>query len=606
MFSFASSKIINVLASSIIASLAIIAEPVNAQTSVLTNTLATPTVNQQRNAINKTKGSSIVNYYDIHHPVIGRKGMVVSQSELASNIGADILKQGGNAVDAAVAVGFALAVVLPRAGNLAGGGFMLVYLANEKKTIAINYREEAPEAAHRDIFLNELGEVDTDKTLQSLAASGIPGTVAGLAHALEKYGTMSLTQVIAPAIVIANSGFPVTDDMLYIVEKELNNLQRNAETCRVFLKEGCQLYQVGELFKQPDLANTLAYIAKHGAKGFYQGDIATKIVAEMKKGNGLITLKDLANYRVEEMKPITGTFNGYDIVTMPPPSSGGVHLLQMLNMLEQLPVQGLSQGSAAMMHLQAEVFKRAYADRSMHLGDPDFVRVPTQGLISKGYAKKLAQGISLEHVTPSKDISSGKPSLHESPDTTHFSVMDNQGNVVSNTYTLNHYFGSGITIPGTGFVMNNTMDDFSAKPGTANSYGLVGGEANSVAARKQPLSSMTPTIVFKDNEPYIATGTPGGSKIITAVFQQLVNVLLFDMNISEATNAPRIHHQWLPERLLVERGIAADSITLLKILGYNVVESKSLGSLQAIMFKGGVYFGAADPRRPNAKAVGVN
>ncbi|MBU2894343.1 gamma-glutamyltransferase [Colwellia sp. D2M02] len=597
MFSFASPKMPYLLASSIIASLALIPEQVNAQNPSVIPTVTTTQINEQK---------SIVNYYDIHHPVIGRKGMVVSQSDLASKVGADILQQGGNAIDAAVAVGFALAVVLPRAGNLAGGGFMLVHLAKDDKTIAINYREEAPEAAHRNLFLNELGEVDTDKTLQSLSASGIPGTVAGLAHALDKYGTMSLAQVIAPAIELATSGFAVTDDMLYIIEKELDNLRRNAESCRVFFKKDCQLYQVGELFKQPDLANTLSYIAKHGAKGFYQGDIATKIVAEMQTGNGLITLKDLANYRVEEMQPLTGTFNGYDIVTMPPPSSGGVHLLQMLNMLEQLPIQALSQGSASMMHLQAEVFKRAYADRSMHLGDPDFVRVPTQGLISKSYAKKLAQGISLERVTPSAEISSGQPSLHESPDTTHFSVMDKAGNVVSNTYTLNHYFGSGITIPGTGFVMNNTMDDFSAKPGTANSYGLVGGEANAVAARKQPLSSMTPTIVFKNNEPYIATGTPGGSKIITAVFQQLVNVLLFDMNISEATNAPRIHHQWLPERLLVEQDIAADSITLLKILGYNVVESKSLGSLQAIMLRDGVYFGAADPRRPNAKAVAVN
>jgi gamma-glutamyltranspeptidase/glutathione hydrolase len=548
----------------------------------------------------------VVNYYDIHHPVIGRKGMVVSQSELASNIGADILKKGGNAIDAAVAVGFALAVALPRAGNLAGGGFMLVHLAKENKTIAINYREEAPQAAHRDIFLDPNGQVDTDKTLQSLAASGIPGTVAGLTHALEKYGTMSLTEVISPSITLARSGFLVNDDMLYILKKEQDNLKRNKETCKVFFKKGCQLYQVDDNFKQPDLANTLAYIAKHGAKGFYQGDIAKKIVAEMKTGNGLITLHDLANYRVEEVEPIMSTFNGYDIATMPPPSSGGVHLLQMLNMLEHLPLNGLSQGSASMMHLQTETFKRAYADRSEYLGDPDFVTVPTKGLISKAYAKNLAHGISLEKVTPSKDIAPGKPDDYESPDTTHFSVMDKEGNAVSNTYTLNHYFGNGITIPGTGFLMNNTMDDFSAKPGTANSYGLVGGEANAVAARKQPLSSMTPTIVLKDGMPYLITGTPGGSKIITTVFQQLVNVLLFDMNVSEATNAPRIHHQWQPDILRVEQGIPADSITILKKLGYDVLESKSLGSLQSIMFKDDVFFGAADPRRPNAKAVAIH
>jgi len=532
--------------------------------------------------------------------------MVVSQSELASHIGANILKSGGNAVDAAVAVGFALAVALPRAGNLGGGGFMLVHLAKEQKTIAINYREEAPQRAHRDLFLDSRGQVDTEKSLQSLAASGVPGTVAGLTHALEEYGTMPLSEVIAPAISLARKGFAVTDDMLYILKKEQDNLQRNKETCRVFFKADCQLYRVGDMFKQPDLARTLSYIAKQGAEGFYQGDIAKKIVLEMQTGNGLITLSDLANYRVEELEPIISNFNGYDIATMPPPSSGGVHLLQMLNMLEQLPLQGVSHGSAAMMHLQAATFKRAYADRSKHLGDPDFISVPLKGLVSKSYAKTLAKGISLTKVTPSKEISPGNPSHYESPDTTHFSVMDKQGNAVSNTYTLNHYFGNGITIPGTGFLMNNTMDDFSAKPGTANSYGLIGGEANAVAARKQPLSSMTPTIVLKYGVPYLVTGTPGGSKIITAVLQQLVNVLHFDMNVSEATNAPRIHHQWQPDTLLVEQDISADSISLLRLLGYEVAESKSLGSLQSIMFKDGIFFGAADPRRPNAKAVAVH
>lgn len=547
-----------------------------------------------------------VNYYDIHHPVIGRKGMVVSQSELASNIGAEILQGGGNAVDAAVAVGFALAVVLPRAGNLTGGGFMLVHLAENNKTIAIDYRETAPAAAFDDMFIDSTGEVDHSKALETLYAAGVPGTVAGFEYALQRYGTMTLKQVIKPALAIAQQGFVVSDDMVRIVKKTQELLQKNAETCRVFFKENCQLYQAGELFKQADLADTLDYLSEQGADGFYQGDIAKKIVAAMAQGQGLLTLEDLRNYQVKEVNPIQGDFNGYEIFTMPPPSSGGVHLVQMLNMLEQLPLDGVAQGSAAMMHFQAEIFKRAYADRSKYLGDPDFVEVPVHGITSKAYAKQLSEQISADKITPSAQIKAGQPNSYESPDTTHFSVMDKQGNVVSNTYTLNHYYGSGITIPGTGLLMNNTMDDFSAKTGTPNSYGLVGGKANAIAAQKRPLSSMTPTIVLKSGQPFLATGTPGGSKIITSVFQQLVNILWFDMNVSEATDAPRIHHQWQPDILYVEQNIAADSIKLLQQKGYQVEISTSLGSLQSIMRKEGVYYGAADPRRPNAKAVAVN
>ena len=552
----------------------------------------------------------VVNYYDIEHPVVGRKGMVVSQSELASNIGADILRQGGNAIDAAVAVGYALTVVLPRAGNLTGGGFMLVHLnaqnKTDAKTIAIDYRETAPQAAFTDMYLDKQGEVEPEQSLETLAAAGVPGTVAGLSYALKHYGTMSLREVIAPAIKLAQQGFVVTDDMVRILTKSATLLQKNAETCRVFFKNNCQLYQSGEVLKQADLAKTLAYISEYGSKGFYQGDIAKKIVSAMQQGNGLITHADLVNYQVKEVTPIQGTFNGYKILTMPPPSSGGVHLVQMLNMLEQLPLEGVAQGSAAMMHYQVEVFKRAYADRSIFLGDPSFVKVPVSGLIAKAYAKQLASHISLDKVTPSKAINAGKPNTYESTDTTHYSVMDSQGNVVSNTYTLNHYYGSGITIPDTGLLMNNTMDDFSAKAGSPNSYGLIGGKANAISANKRPLSSMTPTIVLKDGLPFLATGTPGGSKIITSVFQQLVNVLWFDMNISTATQKPRIHHQWLPDVLYVEQGVAADSIELLMDKGYQVELSTSLGSLQSIMFKDGLYYGAADTRRPNAKAIAVN
>lgn len=548
----------------------------------------------------------VVNYFDIHHPIIGRKGMVVSQNDIASKIGADILRRGGNAVDAAVAVGYALAVALPRAGNLTGGGFMLVHLKDLNKTIAIDYRETAPAAAFDDMFLNDQREIIKDKSLETLSSSGVPGTVAGLNYALEKYGTMTLSQILAPAIALAKNGITVTDDMIRILTKSADLLQKNSESCRVFFKSNCEMYQPNDILKQPDLYNTLVYLSKYGSQGFYKGKIAQKIVSAMEQGGGLITLADLENYKVKEVAPIKGTFNGYEILSMPPPSSGGVHLIQMLNMFEQLPMSGITQGSSLMMHYQTEIFKRAYADRSQFLGDPAFVTAPISGLLSKQYAKSLTKGIQADKVTASIDIFPGNPGTHEGSDTTHFSVMDTHGNTVSNTYTLNHYYGNGITIPDTGLLMNNTMDDFLSKVGSPNSYGLIQGEANAIAANKRPLSSMTPTIVLKNGEPYLATGTPGGSKIITAVFQQLINVLWFDMNIAMATNLPRIHHQWHPDILDVEQGISADSIELLMQKGYEIELSSSLGSLQSIMLKEGIYYGAADPRRPNAAAIGIN
>ena len=548
----------------------------------------------------------LIDYHDVSHPVIGRKGMVVSQKRIASEIGADILRQGGNAVDAAVAVGFALSVVLPRAGNLAGGGFMLVHLTDKKKTIAIDYRETAPASAYKDIFLDKYGNPIVNKSLKTLSASGVPGTVAGLHYALENYGSMSWSEVIKPAEKLARNGIVVDDDMARFFYKEQIFLSRSAETCRVFLKKNCLPYVAGDVWVQEDLADSFAYLRSHGKAGFYQGKIAKSMVAAMEKGGGLITAQDLANYKVNEVAPLRGTFRGFEILTMPPPSSGGVHLIQMLNMLETLDLKNVQQGSAAMIHLQTEIFKRAYADRSTFLGDPDFVTVPSEGLTSKPYAQALSKNIKRNKITPSSDIKAGEPNKYESPDTTHFSVMDAVGNVVSSTYTLNHNYGSGITIPGTGILLNNTMDDFSVKPGSPNSYGLIGGTANAIAANKRPLSSMTPTIVLKNGEPYIATGTPGGSKIITSVFQQLVNVLYFEMNIAEATNAPRVHHQWQPDVLSVERNVPADTIDILKAQGYSVKVSSSLGSLQSIMKHNGVFLGAADPRRPGSAAIAVD
>ncbi|KGJ94636.1 gamma-glutamyltransferase [Colwellia psychrerythraea] len=572
---------------------------------IATNSVAT-TPSPQASTDELPRLWQLVDYHDISHPVIGRQGMVVSQKRIASEVGADILRQGGNAVDAAVAVGFALSVVLPRAGNLAGGGFMLVHLADKKKTIAIDYREVAPASAYKDVFLDKYGYPIVNKSLKTLSASGVPGTVAGLHYALENYGSMSWSEVIEPAEKLARNGVVVDDDMARFFYKEQMFLSMNSETCRVFLKANCQPYLAGDLWLQTDLANSLAYLREQGKSGFYQGDIAKKIVTAMEQGDGLITAKDLADYRVNEVAPIRGTYKGFEILTMPPPSSGGVHLIQMLNMFETLDLEDIQQGSAALIHLQTEIFKRAYADRSSFLGDPAFVNVPSKGLTSKIYAKELSKNISRNKITPSSDIKPGKPNKYESPDTTHFSVMDAAGNVVSSTYTLNHNYGNGITIPGTGILLNNTMDDFSVKPGSPNSYGLIGGEANAIAGKKRPLSSMTPTIVLKDGEPYLATGTPGGSKIITSVFQQLVNVLHFEMNIAEATNAPRVHHQWQPDVLSVERNIPADTVDILKAIGYKVKVSSSLGSLQAIMKHNDVFLGAADPRRAGSAAIAVD
>jgi len=544
----------------------------------------------------------IVNYDSLHHPEVGRKGMVVSQNDIASRVGADILGKGGNAVDAAVAVGFALSATLPRAGNLGGGGFMLVHLADQDKTIALDFREMAPAKAFRDMYLDSKGNVDEDKARFSLMSSGVPGTVAGMAHALKNYGTLSWGEVLAPAIKLAEEGFVVSYDMAQKL-KEHEHLRENSATCKAYFKDNCQPYTDGEVIRQPDLAWTLKTLKKQGPAAFYSGAIADKIVAEMKRGGGLITKADLKNYQIVEREPIMGNFRGFEVASMPPPSSGGLHVIQMLNMLDQFPLKDYGSNSAQWVHHLSAAMKRAYADRSKYLGDPDHVSVPVKGLTSLDYAKELAQGIQDCCVVASADIGPGNAPRYESPDTTHYSVMDQWGNAVVNTYTLNFSYGSGIVIPGTGMLMNNQMDDFSAKPGTPNGYGLLGAEANAIAARKRPLSSMTPTIVFKDGKPYVLTGSPGGSKIINAVLQILLNVMVHDMNIAEATSTPRIHHQWLPDVLNLEPGFSPDTIKLLKEMGYKINIDQTLGSTQSIMWKDGIFYGAADPRRPGAGAV---
>ncbi|WP_339860475.1 gamma-glutamyltransferase [Paremcibacter congregatus] len=547
----------------------------------------------------------IITYQERFIPVIAKNGMVASQERMATEVGVEIMRQGGNAVDAAVAVGFALAVTLPQAGNLAGGGFMMVHLAEENKTIAIDYREMAPRAAHKDVYLDAAGQVDQDRLRFSHQSAGVPGTVAGMVHALEKYGTMELRQVIAPAIRLAEQGF----EMPYWLEISLGSrqerLQKDAAAGAAFFHEDGRVYAMGERFRQPDLAWSLKQIRDHGRDGFYKGAIADKIVADMEQNNGLITRVDLANYKVVERTPIRGTYKGYEIATMPPPSSGGIHLVQMLNMLEGDNLKGLGHNSAASLHLLIESMRQAYADRSKYLGDPDFFNVPVAELTDKAYAQKLRAMIPADRARTSAEVAPALGPKYESPDTTHYSVMDSAGNVVSNTYTLNYSYGSGIMVPGAGFLLNNEMDDFSAKPGVPNGFGLVGGKANAVEAGKRPLSSMTPTIVFKDGKALLATGSPGGSTIITVVFQTILNMIEFDMNIAAATFAPRLHHQWLPDKTFVEQGVSADTLAILKAMGHNIDAGKrTLGSTQSITRKDGFFYGASDSRRLGAQTRG--
>ena len=543
----------------------------------------------------------IVEYGSINHPVIDDEGMVVSQRMIASEVGAEILAQGGNAVDAAVATGLALAVVLPRAGNLGGGGFMVIYLKEEDKTIAIDYREKAPSAATRDLFLDENGDYDRKKAQFSLLSAGVPGSVAGFHHALTRYGTLTWEDVLQPAIKLAEDGFVIPHDLANTLasKRYRERLSADPAAAKVFFKKNKEIYSAGEILVQKDLAWTLKQLSQNGPEAFYSGDIAKLIVKEMERNGGLITLQDLKNYNVAERQPLEGSYKGYKVVSMPPSSSGGTHLIQMLNMLEDFPIKEMGFGSADTIHILAEVMKRAYADRSKYLGDSDFYKVPSS-LISKKYAKALNKEISLDQVTPSNEVSPGNPYPYESPDTTHFSVMDSYGNAVSNTYTLNFSYGSGKMIPGTGMLINNEMDDFSSKPGTPNGYGLLGSEANAIEGNKRPLSSMTPTIIFKDQKPYMVFGSPGGSRIITTVLQVALNVMEHEMNIAQAVHSPRMHHQWLPEVLMLEKGFGSDTEKLLESKGYKLYQSSTMGSVQAIVKEGNYFYGSADPRRPSA------
>ncbi|MDM8567827.1 gamma-glutamyltransferase [Candidatus Halobeggiatoa sp. HSG11] len=536
---------------------------------------------------------------NIFTPIQAKNGMVVTSEQLASQIGIQVLKNGGNAIDAAVTVGFVMSVTFPQAGNIGGGGFMLVYSADDNKVIAIDYREQAPAKASQDMFLDATGEVDYQLSQFSYLSAGVPGTVAGMAMALEKYGTLSLAEALAPAIKLAETGFILNHSISNSIKQRSDNFSKYPTTKAIFLKPDGNFYEAGELLIQKDLANTLKTIVKQGVKGFYTGEIAKLIANDMHKHGGLITTADLANYQPKLREPMYGTYRNHEIYSMSPPSSGGTHIIQILNILENYNIK--EHNTANTIHLMVEAMKLAYADRAKYLGDTDFVTVPLKGLTSKKYAAKLSKLIN--KLKPNNNIHFGQPSNYESEETTHYSVVDKYGNAVSNTYSLNFSYGSGIVIKGTGMLINNTMDDFSSKPGKPNAYGLIGGIANSIEPRKRMLSSMSPTIVMKNNRPFIITGSPGGSKIITTTLQVILNVIDHNMNIQEAVNSVRIHHQWQPNEIRVEKGLNLDTINLLKSMGHTVVMKHTMGAAASILVDNNLYYGASDPRR-NGLALG--
>ena len=556
--------------------------------------------------IAQSQEAAIYSGMDRTHPVWAVNGMVVAQEAVAAQIGREILQAGGNAVDAGAAVAFALAVTLPRAGNIGGGGFMVIHDAESGDTKTIDYREMAPASAERDMFLGADGEADSQKSRFSGLATGVPGTVAGMQLALDQYGSMSLAEVMQPAIKLARDGLVVTPSLADSLKGLEARLKAWPATEKIFFKEDGGFYQPGDTFIQSDLANSLQLIADEGIAGFYEGETAQKIVDAVSAAGGRISMEDMANYKALVREPVKGNYRGYDIVSMPPPSSGGTHIIQILNTLEGYPVDWLGANSAETIHLMAESMKRAYADRSEYMGDPDYYDVPVQALTSKDYAEDIRADISRNRSTDSQALAPADLTPYESNETTHFSIVDKDGNAVSNTYTINFSFGSGMVADGTGILMNNEMDDFSAKPGTANAYGLIGGDANSVEGGKRPLSSMSPTIVMKDGKVFLVTGSPGGSRIITTTLQVIMNVIDHGMNVAEATAATRVHHQWLPEELRVEEGLSVDTISLLEEKGHNVVVKPAMGSTQSILVdqENGLIFGSADTRRAGAAALG--
>ena len=543
-------------------------------------------------------------------PVRARHGIVASTNEVASRVGVEIMKRGGNAVDAAIAVAFALAVTHPAAGNLGGGGFMMIRL-KDGRTTAIDYREMAPGAAHRDIYLDKNGNLIEGEggSLVGYRAAGVPGTVRGMELALKKYGSgkLSWSQLVEPARQLAAKGFTVTYSLARSLHSSREYLEQYAETKRIYLKGG-QFYKEGELFRQPELAATFERLQRVGPNEFYEGETARLIVADMKRNNGLMTMEDLRGYVAKERTPVRGNYRGHDVISMPPPSSGGAVLIQMLNILEGFDLQKLEANSSDRYHLMAEAMRRAFADRAEYMGDSDFVKVPIPGLIDKAYAKTLRATINTERASTSTEVRAGRPAGYESEDTTHFTVVDAEGNAVANTYTLNNSYGSAAVAKGTGILLNDEMDDFAAKPGTPNLYGLIQGERNAVAPKKRPLSAMTPTIVLrKDGSLWFTAGSPGGPTIINTVLCIITNVIDYEMNIQQAIDFPRIHHQWLPDELVGEPfGLSGDTQKALTARGHKLAKLRHLGDAEGIMIeeKTGMRLGATDPRRSDGQAIG--
>jgi gamma-glutamyltranspeptidase / glutathione hydrolase len=538
-------------------------------------------------------------------PVVAKSGMVVAQEAIAARIGADILKAGGNAVDAAVATGFALAVTYPRAGNIGGGGFMIVHLAKTRRNIAIDYRETAPAAITRDSFLDADGNADPRKSLASGLGVGVPGTVAGLALAHRNYGSgrFTLAQLLAPSVALARDGFIVDGDLADTIGSARALFARWPSSEKVFLKPDGQSYASGDRLIQSDLADTLEAIGRDGPRAFYEGPIAEKIAASVRVAGGVMLADDLRQYRALEREPVTGRYRGHRIVSMPPPSSGGTHLISMVNILQGFDLKAAGPSSAQSAHWMVETMKRAYADRAVYLGDPDFVKVPVRGLTSRAYARNLRRQIG-PRATPSTEIRNGDPAAAEGENTTHYSVVDRDGNAVSNTYTLNLSYGVGLVAEGTGVLLNNELDDFAAKPGAPNAFGLVGASANAPAANKRPLSSMTPAIVLRHGKVRLVTGSPGGSRIISTVLQVIVNVIDHDMPIGQAVSAPRLHHQWLPDQVSAERGYAAPTLRALDERGHKVMVREPGTSANSILVTPQGLVGAADTRTRGALAAG--
>ncbi len=545
-------------------------------------------------------------------PVRARQGMVVSVDEQASRVGVEVLKEGGNAVDAAIATAFALAVTHPAAGNLGGGGFLLLRFKDGRATF-LDFRERAPAAASRDMYLDSSGSVIPQASTVGLRAAAVPGTVAGLEYASRKYGRLRWSRLVAPAVALARKGFPVSFELAQSLSspKTVERLSRFPASNRIFLRNGLRnglrderFYQPGERFVQRDLGRTLERIRRRGARDFYHGRTARELAAFVEQHGGLITLEDLRNYQVAEREPITGTYRGYQITSAPPPSSGGVVLLQMLNILEGVPLAEKGALSADAIHWTVETMRRAFADRARYLGDPDFVRIPVRGLTDKKYAETLRASIDSERATPSLNVAAGDPMPFEAGETTHVSAVDREGNAAALTYTLNDLYGCGVTVEGLGFLLNNEMDDFTAKPGVPNDAGLIQGETNNIAPGKRPLSSMTPTVVARDGKLVLVLGSPGGPKIISTVLNVLLGVIDYKMGVQRAVDAPRFHHQWLPDSIRMEPGFSPDTIALLEARGHQFDIGDYFGDAHTIALgPDGWLLGAADPRR-GGKAVG--